>query len=191
MLYALLTTSVIVALYSTTDKFNLILDNVIDVGVWSLTNELAIVSVCKSIFKFDPAISETGNNFLLNEPKIEGNIKPYTFTAGGTGTTAALPCRFDCSSNSIFSRITTNCNGGILEDFNKCNVYIPVLFDLTCSPIVRSSYYSFFGNYESIVQPTRTTSTITPVVADSATDPPTAVWAVTLATGTAGWTILS
>ena len=72
-------------------------------------------------------------------PQTYGTFN-ITFTAGGTGTTVVLPYRFDCSSNSIFSRITTKCTGGILEDFNKCNVYIPVVFDLTCSPIARSSY---------------------------------------------------
>ena len=48
-----------------------------------------------------------------------------------------------------------------MEDFNKWNVYIPVVFDLTCSPITRSSYYSFFGNYESIVQPAVAVANVT------------------------------
>ena len=57
--------------------------------------------------------------------------------------------RFDGSANSIFSRVTLTSNGGVLEDFNKCNVYIPIVYDLTTDPNTRSSYYSFFGNYEA------------------------------------------
>ena len=57
--------------------------------------------------------------------------------------------RFDGSANSIFSRVTLTSNGGVLEDFNKCNVYIPIVYDLTTDPITRSSYYSFFGNFEA------------------------------------------
>ena len=43
--------------------------------------------------------------------------------------TAVTSTTFSGSANSIFARITTTSNGGVLEDFNKCNVYIPVLYD--------------------------------------------------------------
>ena len=70
-------------------------------------------------------------------------IKAYWTTAAAIATTSTL---FNGSANSVFSRITTNCNGGMLEDFNKCNVYIPIVYDLTVSPDVRTNFYSFFGN---------------------------------------------
>ena len=63
--------------------------------------------------------------------------------AGGNLTTSTT---FAGSANSIFARITTTSNGGVLEDFNKCNVYIPVVYDLTFDKCTRNNYYSFFGN---------------------------------------------
>ena len=42
-----------------------------------MTIELVKVSVYKSKSILDPDISEIGNNFLLNEPIMEGKINPY------------------------------------------------------------------------------------------------------------------
>ena len=57
---------------------------------------------------------------------------------------------------SIFSRVTLTSNGGVLEDFNKCNVYIPVVYDLTIDSDTRNNYYSFFGNSTTPVGATAT-----------------------------------
>ena len=44
-------------------------------------------------------------------------------TFSDIGGNAVDSTMFDGSANSIFNRITTTSNGGVLEDFNKCNVY--------------------------------------------------------------------
>ena len=61
-----------------------------------------------------------------------------TLTANAVNTVT-----FDGSANSLFNRVTLTSNGGILEDFNKCNVYIPIVYDLTVNPHTRNNYYSF------------------------------------------------
>ena len=55
-------------------------------------------------------------------------------------------CSLDSNSNCVFSRITTNGPGGVLEEFNKPNIYIPCVFDLNESPDNRINYWSAFGN---------------------------------------------
>ena len=66
-------------LYSITDKYNLNLESVYDVN--DPTIQLVSVSVYKSKSIFDPVISDTGNNFLLNEPIIEGIKNPKILLA--------------------------------------------------------------------------------------------------------------
>lgn len=66
-----------------------------------------------------------------------------TNTSGGNAT-----CNLDTNANCVFSRITSNSNGGILEDFNKTNIYIPVVFDMIVSPFSRINYWTTFGNYD-------------------------------------------
>ena len=91
LLYALLTTSVILLLYSTTDKFNL---NLWIVKLFTcaalVTIEFISVSVYRSKSTLEPTISETGNNFLLNEPIMEGKIKPYDLHWVVTAALAAV-----------------------------------------------------------------------------------------------------
>ena len=64
-------------------------------------------------------------------------------------------------------------NGATIQDFNKSNAYIPVVYDMTIDATTRAQYFSFFGNYPGLYQETRTTSTIITTVADSTIDPPT------------------
>ena len=101
---------------------------------------------------------------------------------------AAATCRLDGNSNCVFSRITTNGPGGVLEEFNKPNIYIPCVFDLNESPLSRINYWSAFGNHY-LGQPEEATYALTPytlnatagnlaISADNiitlvATDPPT------------------
>ena len=54
--------------------------------------------------------------------------------------------KLDSSTNCFFNRILVTENGGVLQDFNKSNVYLPCVYDLTCSRSTRSSFFSFFGN---------------------------------------------
>ena len=70
-----------------------------------------------------------------------------TLSAATVNDTTTLT--FDGSANSLFSRVTLTSNGGILEDFNKCNVYIPIVYDLTVNESTRNNYFSFFGNYST------------------------------------------
>ena len=56
------------------------------------------------------------------------------------------PIYLDSSSNCFFNRILVTGNGGVLQDFNKSNVYLPCVYDLTCSRSTRSLFFSFFGN---------------------------------------------
>ena len=58
-----------------------------------------------------------------------GTFQIQVTTSKGAGA-AVTSTMFDGSANSIFVRITITSNGGVLEDFNKCNVYIPVVYDL-------------------------------------------------------------
>jgi len=62
------------------------------------------------------------------------------------GSGANAYCRLDGSSSALFQRITTNGPGGVLEEFNKPNIYIPCVFDLNVSPLSRVNYWSVFGN---------------------------------------------
>ena len=77
---------------------------------------------------------------------------------------SATSTLFAGSANSIFSRVTTTSNGGLLEDFNKCNVYIPIVYDLTIDPDTRNNYYSFFGNSTTPVGATATAASMLNVV---------------------------
>ena len=90
-----------------------------------------------------------GNDKLkcIYGPQTYGTFN-IVFAPSANMTTGNI-VRFDGSANSIFSRVTLTSNGGVLEDFNKCNVYIPIVYDLTTDPNTRSSYYSFFGNFEA------------------------------------------
>ena len=77
----------------------------------------------------------------------------YTFSAAGT-------IYLDSSANCFFNRVVVTGNGGVLQDFNKSNVYIPCVYNLTCSQMARSSFFSFFGNNQNI-QPLTTIATLT------------------------------
>ena len=77
-------------LYSTTDIFNLNLDNVNDANVAVVYKEFTTVSVYKSKSIFDPVTSDTGNNFLLNDPIIEGIKNPNTLLKLPAAVTAIL-----------------------------------------------------------------------------------------------------
>ena len=110
-------------------------------------------------------------------------IITVTNSSGGAAT-----CRLDGNSNCVFSRITTNGPGGVLEEFNKPNTYIPCVFDLNESPDSRINYWSAFGNHY-LGQPEEATYALTPytlsgtaaavaitagnVLSIPATDPPT------------------
>jgi hypothetical protein len=68
----------------------------------------------------------------------------FTNTSGG-----AIPdddWYLDGSANCFINRISTNSQDSPLEDFNRCNVYIPVVYDLTTDPLTRNTFFSFFGN---------------------------------------------
>ena len=55
------------------------------------------------------------------------------------------PIYLDGSANCFFNRILVTGNGGVLQDFNKSNVYIPCVYDLTCSQTARSSFFGSFA----------------------------------------------
>ena len=61
------------------------------------------------------------------------------FTFSGAGT-----IYLDNSASCFFNRVVVVGNGGLLQDFNKSNVYIPCVYDLTCSQNARSTFFSFF-----------------------------------------------
>ena len=79
--------------------------------------------------------------------------------AASNPTAGAITSYLDGNSCCVFQRITTNGPGGVLEEFNKPNVYIPCVFDLNVSPYSRINYWSAFGNYPSS-QPDYTASAI-------------------------------
>ena len=67
-----------------------------------------------------------------------------TITIGVGSNTTSI--NLDGSSNCFIKKITETASGGTLTDFMNCNVYIPMVYDLTVSAVDRMSYFSVFGN---------------------------------------------
>ena len=76
-----------------------------------------------------------------------GTYGSYEIVVYNTHAATAGIVSLDGNSNCVFTKITTNGPGGVLEEFNKSNIYIPCVFDLSVSPLSRINYWSTYGNY--------------------------------------------
>ena len=131
-------------LYSTTDIFNLNLDNVNDANAAVVYKEFTNVSVYKSKSIFAPVISDTGNNFLLNEPIIEGIKNPYTLLMLPAAAVKATLLKVDPNLQLYESNLFC-----VIESFTTEIIEVP-----TAAPVGGSTTVTVLVAISNAVTPT-------------------------------------